>query len=86
MHEVKMFVDYTGNGLKYAIWKDDGEFSEMGLKMPSKVTVDRSIRMNMHLFLSEWNVGKIPGQAASKNVLESNLVRLLQNEPVLDYT
>ena len=29
-------IDYVKNGLKDAIWRGDGEFSEMGLQMPSK--------------------------------------------------
>ena len=42
VHEVKMFVDYIGKRIKDAIWKDDGEFLEMGLKMPSRITIDRN--------------------------------------------
>ena len=36
-----VLVDCVRNGLKDVIWKGDEELSEMGLQMPSKVTVDR---------------------------------------------
>ena len=35
-----VLVDCVGNGLKDAIWRGDEELSEMGLQMPSKVSVD----------------------------------------------
>ena len=31
VHEVMLLVDCIGNRLKDAIWRDDGELSEMGL-------------------------------------------------------
>ena len=38
-HEITLIVDDVGNGLTNSIWRDDGESSEMGLRMPSRVIV-----------------------------------------------
>ena len=35
-----VLVDYVGNGLKDAIWRDNGKLLDMGLQMPSRVTVE----------------------------------------------
>ena len=43
VHEVNLFVGYIGNELKDSIWRDDGDSSEMGLKMPSRITIDRNL-------------------------------------------
>ena len=41
VQEVKWLVDYTRNGLIDSIWRGDEELSDMGLQMPSIVTVGR---------------------------------------------
>ena len=41
-HEIALIVGDVGNGLTDAIWRDDGESSDMGLRMPSRVIVGRN--------------------------------------------
>ena len=84
VHEVTMLVDYTGNGLKDSIWGGDGKLSEMGLYMPSKVIVDRSIKMSLRLTVSEecFSAGKCSpelslwGNALQNEALKEMLFRI----------
>ena len=41
-NEIELIVDDVRNGLTDAIWRDDGDSSEMGLRMPSRVVVGRN--------------------------------------------
>ena len=40
--EIALIVDDVGNVLTYAIWRDDGESSDMGLMIPSRVIIGRN--------------------------------------------
>ena len=46
-----MLVDYVENRLKDSIWRSDKELSEIGLYMPSKVSVDSDWKKHPNKYL-----------------------------------
>ena len=78
VHKVTLLVDYIENGFKDATWRGDGESSEIGLQIPSRITVDSNIRINLHPTLSlEYVFGKSLRPTLSK--------KNIKNKSTLDF-